>query len=208
MLQHTRWLSGLAVACGVLVAGDALAADKAASSAPGVVRITDGPAGIQQSSHVVYRPVSPHELMNLTLVHPVGRYRDVSGGYGNGNCEHGNCGDGSCGCQKKSWCSRLGGGCLKRIWDADVRYKKCKFGYFCPTGGSGQGVGAFGTYDIVYPANPGYADARDGRVYAAQGTGMPMAVPLAPNVRHSFNYGWGIPSSRRTPISRPGAIIR
>lgn len=55
---------------------------------------------------------------------------------------------------------------------------------------------------MTYPVNPYYADARDARIYAAQGYGAPMAVPLAPNVRHTYNYGWGIPSSRITPLSQ------
>ena len=62
----------------------------------------------------------------------------------------------------------------------------------------------FGSYDIVYAADPNYFDSRDGRVYSAQGYGIPMSVPLAPNVEHAYSYGWGIPSSRLTPISRPG----
>ena len=61
-----------------------------------------------------------------------------------------------------------------------------------------------GGWDITYAASPQYFDRRDGRVYSAQGWGVPMAVPLAPNVEHAYNYGWGIPSSRLTPISRPG----
>lgn len=60
----------------------------------------------------------------------------------------------------------------------------------------------FGTYRLTYPVNPWYADARDNRVYAAAATGAPTAVPLAPNVEHTMNYGWGIPSSRVTPVSR------
>jgi hypothetical protein len=27
-------------------------------------------------------------------------------------------------------------------------------------------------------------------------------VPLAPNVRHSYNYSWGTPSSRITPMGQ------
>lgn len=61
----------------------------------------------------------------------------------------------------------------------------------------------FGCYDIVYPADPYYFDKRDGQVYAAQGYGGPVSVPLAPMVRHTYNYGWGVPSSRLTPISHP-----
>jgi hypothetical protein len=49
---------------------------------------------------------------------------------------------------------------------------------------------------------PEYSDPRDGRVYSAEGYNVPIAMPLAPNVEHQYNYGWGIPSSRLTPISR------
>ncbi len=69
-----------------------------------------------------------------------------------------------------------------------------------------QGNGRTGrrsdSYSVVYAVNPAYSDARDSKVYAAEGYGVPMAVPLAPVVGHTYNYGWGIPSSRRTPVSR------
>jgi hypothetical protein len=61
-----------------------------------------------------------------------------------------------------------------------------------------------GTYDITYAVNPCYFDRRDGRVFSAYGYGVPMAVPLAPNVGFAYNHGWGVPSSRLTPVSRPG----
>lgn len=81
-------------------------------------------------------------------------------------------------------------------------YLKCKWGYFMPSGGAG-GSGPFvGTYERVYAVDPYYADSRDGNVYASQATGVPMAVPLAPTVNHTYNYGWGVPSSRLTPVSR------
>jgi hypothetical protein len=57
-------------------------------------------------------------------------------------------------------------------------------------------------YCYTYAYNPWYSDCRDGRVYAAYGWGAPMTVPLAPTVTNQHNYGWGIPSSRLTPISR------
>lgn len=41
-----------------------------------------------------------------------------------------------------------------------------------------------------------HCDPRDTRLYSAQGYDVPVAVPLAPNVKHTYNYGWGIPSSR------------
>lgn len=56
------------------------------------------------------------------------------------------------------------------------------------------------THTSVYPADPGYYDPRDGRAYSAQGYGVPMSVPLAPNVKYTYNYGWGVPSSRLTPV--------
>jgi hypothetical protein len=55
---------------------------------------------------------------------------------------------------------------------------------------------------MAYPTLPQYADARDGKVYSAEGYNVPIAVPLAPNVEHTMNYGWSIPSSRLTPVSR------
>ncbi|MBW3540202.1 MAG: hypothetical protein KY476_08025, partial [Planctomycetes bacterium] len=80
---------------------------------------------------------------------------------------------------------------------------RCHFGYFAPTGSCGAGTPMAGHYNLAYPVNPQYLDPRDGGIYAAQGYGAPMAVPLAPNVGHTYNYGWGVPSSRLTPISRP-----
>jgi hypothetical protein len=82
-------------------------------------------------------------------------------------------------------------------------YLRCKLGYFLHDGAGGVGVMPVGYYSIVYPNNPGYFDGRDGQVYAAHGYGGPISVPLAPVVRQTYNYGWGIPSSRLTPISHP-----
>lgn len=85
------------------------------------------------------------------------------------------------------------------------QYMRCKFGYFYPTGNGGTGIPMFGKYARVYPENVNYFDGRDGQVYGAEGYGTPIAVPLAPVVGHTYNYGWGIPSSRLTPVSRPMA---
>ncbi|QDU37432.1 hypothetical protein Mal4_17440 [Maioricimonas rarisocia] len=82
-------------------------------------------------------------------------------------------------------------------------WARCKLGYFIPTGCCGKGCPPVGLYSAVYPVNPHHFDGRDGQVYAAQGVGGPVSVPLAPNVRHTYNYGWGVPSSRLTPISHP-----
>ena len=126
------------------------------------------------------------------------------------SCQSGNCGS--------SGCRSCGGGCgygncdscdsdsnfnrfLKDASHYQTSLLHRLFGYFIPDGCCGQGCPTFGHYNLSYSANPRYFDPRDGRVYAAEGYNIPMAVPLAPNVRHTYNYGWGIPSSRRTPIS-------
>jgi len=92
---------------------------------------------------------------------------------------------------------------LKSVSDHEMDCKRRLLGCFVPDGCCGQGCPAWGNYHLLYSANPDYFDQRDGRVYAAQGYGTPVAVPLAPNVSHMYNYGWGIPSSRLTPISTP-----
>jgi len=82
-----------------------------------------------------------------------------------------------------------------------VNYFACKFGYFIPTGNGGAGAPYFGHYARVYPQDVNHFDQRDGQLYGAQGYGAPIAVPLAPVVGHTYNYGWGVPSSRLTPVS-------
>ncbi len=76
-----------------------------------------------------------------------------------------------------------------------------KLAYFHPMGNGGEGVSPFGCYHLVYAANPNDSDPRDSQLYAAQGYGVPISVPLAPTVRHTMNYSTGMPSSRLTPIS-------
>ncbi len=65
-----------------------------------------------------------------------------------------------------------------------------------------KGVAPIGHYKMIYAVDPYHFDQRDGQLYGAQGYGVPIAVPLAPNVHHTYNYGWGIPSSRLTPVTR------
>ena len=95
------------------------------------------------------------------------------------------------------------GGCRGNCNGALAAYLRCKFGYFIPTGGGGQGIPWAGHYARVYPVNPYYNDPRSGQAWAAQGYGVPVSVPLAPVVGHTFEYGWGVPSSRLTPVSHP-----
>lgn len=96
-------------------------------------------------------------------------------------CEYDVDGDGECDCP-----------------DCRAGRKPCRFGYFSQCGN----IPWAGRYSRVYPLNSQYVDARDQRLYAAQGTGVPMTVPLAPTVGHSYNFGWGVPSSRLTPMYR------
>ena len=75
------------------------------------------------------------------------------------------------------------------------------FGWMVPSGCCGQGCPPVGKYHMTYADQPDYADPRDAQMYAAQGYGMPMTVPLAPNVHQQYNYSWGVPASRITQIS-------
>jgi hypothetical protein len=59
-------------------------------------------------------------------------------------------------------------------------------------------------YKRIYPADIGYSDPRDRRVYSAWGYGVPLAVPLPSNVVYQYNYSQGPQGSRLTPVSRPG----
>ena len=74
------------------------------------------------------------------------------------------------------------------------------FGWMIPSGNCGQGSPWFGKYHMTYADQPSYIDPRDTQLYAAQGYGMPMSVPLAPNVHHAYNYSSGMPASRITHI--------
>lgn len=74
--------------------------------------------------------------------------------------------------------------------------------------GCGRGVGScrlfwwdMGRQRDIIAVDPGYHDSRDSEMYATQTYGVPAAVPLAPVVRDSYNYGWGMPASRLTPVA-------
>ena len=82
------------------------------------------------------------------------------------------------------------------------RLSNCLFGWMIPSGCCGQGCPPVGCYDITYADNPSYADPRDGQIYGAQGYGTHMTVPLAPTVNYQYNYSWGTPASRLTPIGQ------
>ena len=150
--------------------------------------------------------------------HSIGKCGDDCGceKCGNDGCDEGcdngcdeGCDDGGC---KFGFC-KLGSllkchGCNKGCCEgrAYVQKRPCHTG--CDKGCCGKGCPPFKHYQLLYAVNPGYFDQRDGRVYASMQTGVPMAVPLAPNVNYTYNYSWGIPSSRLTPISRVAPNIQ
>ena len=74
------------------------------------------------------------------------------------------------------------------------------FGWMIPTGCCGQGCPPVGKYHMTYADQPDYINPNDTQVYATHQYGMPITVPLAPNVNHAYNYSAGIPASRITTI--------
>jgi hypothetical protein len=74
--------------------------------------------------------------------------------------------------------------------------------YESPSLGANHKFPQFGALSVAYETNPWYFDKRDGAVYPALGYGQPLAMPLAPTVHHTYNFGWGMPVSRLTPIWR------
>jgi hypothetical protein len=177
MFRYAYCLSGL-----MLLTAAAHASEP---NAPGVVRISKPAATVRgQSEMLVVRPVM-HESPA-----PVPEHVAVPANV----CPNGDCfgwdGHGKFG-KSHGYHS-----------DGFLDYFKCKFGYFFPTGCGGAGCPPLGKYARVYPQDPNYFDQRDGQVWAAQGYGVPIAVPLAPVVGHQYNYSWGTPASRLTPISR------
>ncbi len=75
-----------------------------------------------------------------------------------------------------------------------------KLAYFVPSGCGGAGCPPIGFYNLVYPANPWHIDRRDTQIYANPATGVPMVVPLPPNVEHVMHYSDDTPSSRLTRL--------
>lgn len=193
----------------VFGAAPAMAGDKAPA---GVFRISDGNrAAVRPALHTVPGEGSRYVPFGGPAIRPAswnsGAFQVV---------EHhgGGCRCGECGCK----CTRFGGVC-----NCDRGCDCCKYrwrGQGDPAGGhSGHtwcGCKLWhdyhwtdaGFYRIAYPLNPGFYDQRDGRIYAAQGYGIPMAVPLPANVKYACNRGWGVPSTRMSRVSRPtGPVI-
>ncbi len=210
MLIHGWKLSGLIVATSLLtVAATGICSAADNTDPTGLVRVSDAgdtnaiPASFDPQPESAVEPMVTTYPVNSGLVGceprtKLGRWwhdqsvrfvtrntvqsANMNGYWGDQHCQY-------------DWRARQ----AKATLAAHIR---CKFGYFIPTGCCGKGCPPLGRYRMVYAVDPGYFDARDGQVYATQGTGTPVAVPLAPNVNSTYNYGWGIPSSRLTPISR------
>lgn len=68
-----------------------------------------------------------------------------------------------------------------------------------PAHAGGWRSGWRGGSGSLYVNNAYYYDVRDTRLYSAQGYDVPVTVPVAPIVR-TYNYGWGVPSARLSPI--------
>lgn len=172
--------------CGLLLAAAPALAEEPAA---GVVRISK-PA----TATVTVRAQS--EPLPAQVIIP-------AGGHDRGQVMYSDCPTGDCYGDGSAY--GRGGKYGYRSYDSGysmMQYFRCKFGYFIPTGNGGAGAPFMGTYARVYPQDPSYFDQRDGQLWAAQGYGTPVAVPLAPVVGHQYNYSWGVPSSRLTPISR------
>lgn len=103
-------------------------------------------------------------------------------------------------CSGRRWPCRWWRGQQANYFARNQRLANHLFGWMIPSGCCGQGCPPVGCYGITYADDPGYADGRDAQQYGVQGYGTPMTVPLAPNVRYSYNYSWGTPSSRLTPV--------
>lgn len=134
-------------------------------------------------------------------------------GYGPGACCNGVCGVNGCNGQNDvtvfagSVDSGTGSACrdFYRGQSMSFRNKNARladklFGWMIPSGCCGRGCPPAGKYQITYANQPDYINPNDTQLYGAQGYGMPMTVPLAPNVNYSYNYSSGIPASRLTQI--------
>ncbi|MGQ0636995.1 MAG: hypothetical protein ACT4QC_20490 [Planctomycetaceae bacterium] len=91
-------------------------------------------------------------------------------------------------CQPGAWerfkCWRDGDDCDK------CKKKKCRKCHGC------KGCDACKKCCSCYIPLGYHCDPRDTRLYSDPGYNVPVAVPLAPVVKHTYNYGWGVPSSR------------
>jgi hypothetical protein len=199
----------------------------AADISPGVVRLSDHPpqsapnvSGDPGLSGAAVTPIGNSQTVVIGADCPAEECPEPSHHCCLGHCCLGHCCLGHCClgccpccccCPCCGCCCSCVGACWQHVFGKDANGKgllaRC-----CPfqCGNCGWQFLDAHCYCMTYAVNPWYADGRDGRVYAACGYGAPMTVPLAPTVTNQYNYGWGIPSGRLTPISRvaprPGAL--
>lgn len=218
-------LCGLAALAGLLM----LSAARPAAADEGVVRVSDRTASkIVQTGHTDSCttagcatdpccegcgngcPCGPGCECDKGCCGGKGLLRKLFGKNGSNGSNGCKCGTG-CQCNSRGKC--IGQGICSRCGNHGLLYRGGLCGVCCMPGipvpclglpvPACFGQGAIGgCYGRVYALNPNYHDFRDGAVYAAQGYNAPIAVPLAPNVHYQMNYGWGVPSSRLTPVSR------
>lgn len=207
-MSRRSFLSAAAAATVLLALASA-----ACAAEPGVARISDTPELLPVShQHCVTAPSCPapapcashgckdhccdkigHCRLRNLLRCPRLCHRDDC----HDPCDQGHCGHGLCrglchGCGAHGLC--LGGLCSHCAYLHPCALLQ-SLKHYC-----GPGLLPVGAYCRATPMNVNYFDVRDARVYAAQGFGIPVAVPLAPQVDFTYNYGWGIPASRLTPI--------
>jgi hypothetical protein len=207
--QSTVWM-GRSLA-GLVVALATFGATVGADDSVGIVRISDRKAPVVrgQSPDI---PLAPPVEQEPAIQPAAGEIQQISGPCTTspGQCQSGNCPnvtygpvvyDDSCRMRRGRCgnpdCRECRGGLCSDGW------LRRKLGYFWCTGSCGQGTPLIGKYNMVYPDNPNYFDSRDGYIYSSQVFNAPTGVPLAPVVHHTYNYGWGVPSSRLTPVSHP-----
>ena len=103
-------------------------------------------------------------------------------------------------CNPMRWPKRFWRGQQMNYLARNQHLSNALFGWMIPSGCGGQGCPPVGKYQVTYADDPGYANGQDQMKYGAQGYGTHVTVPLAPTVRYGYNYSWGTPSSRLTPI--------
>ena len=182
MLSRKRTFLSLTVMSASILAA-AMIADAGHNTA-GFARISDSKSALQQASHETQCGLAGCQVA------PAGCTSSAATG--------------------SSACCSSANGCPESCCpNADCNGSSCHTTACC-NGHGGQddarnnnhcGCCLMGCYGLVYAVNPDYFDQRDGQLFSAPGYGSPITIPLAPNVHHEFNYGWGIPSSRITHIS-------
>lgn len=155
---------------------------------PGYVNFDDGSSGLPLYDQR-YAHTAGYRSFTRT---PGGRICDCSCG---GNCGHIHC---TSALAEATWNFRA----------RNAATSQWLFGNRCCSGccGSSGSFRLLSWWDLgrkkeIIAVNPGYYDNRDTQMYATQMYGVPAAVPLAPVVRDSYNYGWGMPNSRLTPVA-------